>query len=154
MIVSWKWFLDYVALGCTVDEFARRMMLAGFNHEETVPAGLDFAVDLEITSNRPDCLGQIGLLREAAVLFGQELKLPAANPATSKTTVESLVKVKLDAPEMCPQYTARVIRGVKVAASPAWLIERLATLGIASVNNIVDITNYVLHGIRPAAPCL
>lgn len=144
MIVSWKWLQEYVAAGAAVEEFARRMMLAGFNHESTEPVGDDWAVDLEITSNRPDCLGQIGLAREAAVLFEKQLKLPAARPAAGKTDVASLTKVTLAAPQACPRYLARVICGVRVGPSPAWLVERLQTLGIAAINNLVDITNYVL----------
>jgi len=144
MIVSWQWLQDYVQTGATPDEFAARLMFAGLNHEETVAVGDDQAIDLEVTSNRPDCLGHLGIAREAAVLFGVSLKIPAAQPPVGKTNVAELTSVTLTADKLCPRYTARVIRGVKVGPSPAWLVKRLATLGIAAVNNIVDITNYVL----------
>ncbi len=144
MIVSFNWLKDYAALDVSADELARRLMLAGLNHEETKPVGDDLAIDLEVTSNRPDCLGHIGVAREAAVLFNKPLKLPAAAPVAGKTPVADLARVSIQAPELCPRYTARIIRGVKVKPSPGWLVRRLATLGIAAINNVVDITNYVL----------
>ena len=71
MIVSFNWLKDYVAIDVPADELARRLMLAGLNHEETTAVGDDLAIDLEVTSNRPDCLGHIGVAREAAVLLGR-----------------------------------------------------------------------------------
>src|SRR5947209_2826179 len=144
MIVSFNWLRDLVPINVTADELTRRLMLAGLNHEETKAVGDDLAIDLEVTSNRPDCLGHIGVAREAAVLFGRPLKLPAADPSSAKTAASELTRVTLESPKLCPRYTARGIRGVKIGPSPAWLVARLATLGIAAINNVVDITNYVL----------
>ncbi|MGC3969306.1 MAG: phenylalanine--tRNA ligase beta subunit-related protein [Pirellulales bacterium] len=144
MLISYEWLKSLVPLGVDVDEFALRMMMAGFNHESTTAVGDDYCVDLEITSNRPDCLGHIGLAREAAVLFGAPLKLPAAAPKSGSAKVSDLTKLRVDCPELCPRYVARVIRGVKVGPSPAWLARRLTTIGQPTVNNVVDITNYVL----------
>ena len=144
MIVSFNWLQDYVAIDVPADELTRRLMLAGLNHEATSAAGDDLAIDLEVTSNRPDCLGHVGVAREAAVLLGQPLTLPAAHPREAAAAVTESARVTLDCPALCPRYTARVIRGVKVQPSPAWLAARLATIGVAAVNNVVDITNYVL----------
>ena len=144
MLVSWNWLKDYVPLAIKPEEFERRLMLAGLNHEETKPVGKDLAIDLEVTSNRPDCLGHLGIAREAAVVFGLPLTLPNPQPLQGKTAASGLTKVTLQCPALCMRYTARVITGVKVQPSPAWMSERLATLGIAAINNIVDITNYVL----------
>jgi phenylalanyl-tRNA synthetase beta chain len=144
MIVSFNWLKDYVAIDVPAEELTRRLMLAGLNHEETSRVGDDLAIDLEVTSNRPDCLGHIGIAREAAVLLGRPLKLPEAKPREGKAIAAELTRVTLECPTLCPRYTARVIRGVKVGPSPPWLVARLATLGIAAINNIVDITNYVL----------
>ncbi len=119
-------------------------MMAGLNHEETEEVGDDLAIDLEVTSNRPDCLGHIGIAREVAVLWDCALTIPAARPAEGKTRVEDLVRVRIDCPDLCPRYTARVIRGVRVGPSPDWLAKRLETIGIAAINNVVDITNYVM----------
>ena len=125
------------------EEFERRLMLAGLNHEETKKVGNDLAIDLEVTSNRPDCLGHLGVAREAAVVFGLPLTVPNPQPLQGKTA-GGLTKVTLQCPALCYRYTVRVITGIKVQPSPPWMIERLATLGIAAINNVVDITNYVL----------
>jgi phenylalanyl-tRNA synthetase beta chain len=144
MLISWNWLKDYVQLDVPATDVERRLMLAGLNHEDTNVVGDDLAIDLEVTSNRPDCLGHIGIAREAAVLFGQPLTIPAANPPTATARVTDLTRVTLQAPALCPRYTARVIRGVKIKPSPKWMIDRLQTIGIAAVNNVVDATNYVL----------
>jgi phenylalanyl-tRNA synthetase beta chain len=144
MIVSWNWLKDYLALDMPVEEFELRLMMAGLNHESTHKLANDLAIDLEVTSNRPDCLGHLGIAREAAVLFDLELKLPSAAPREGNLPVADGLAVRIDCPELCSRYTARVIRGVKIGSSPRWLAERLQTIGIAQINNIVDITNYVL----------
>jgi len=144
MIVSWNWLKQYVQLDMPVAELVRRLMLAGFNHEGTEEVGGDLAIDLEITSNRPDCLGHIGVAREVAVLWNRPLAIPAVELLESGPDAASLCRVSIQCPQMCPRYTARIIRGVRVAESPWWLRTRLATLGIPSINNVVDITNYVL----------
>src|SRR5882757_4020811 len=114
MIVSWNWLKQYVPLSVPPEEFERRLMLAGLNHEETSAVGSDLAIDLEVTSNRPDCLGHLGVAREAAVVFGLPLTVPNPQPPQAKTKVDELTKVTLQCPAVCYRYTARVIRGVKV----------------------------------------
>ncbi len=144
MLVSWDWLKQYVTLDMTPAELAERLMMAGLNHEDTHPVGDDLAINLEVTSNRPDCLGHLGIAREIATLWNRPLEIPAADPRAAATPVANLAQVRVDNPEQCPRYTARVIRGVKVGRSPSWLVGRLATLGIGAINNVVDITNYVL----------
>jgi phenylalanyl-tRNA synthetase beta chain len=144
MIVSWNWLKQYVPLDMPLEELERRLMMAGLNHEETNEVGGDLAIDLEVTSNRPDCLGHIGVAREIAVLFGLGLKLPTGNWVEGKTQADQLVKVRIECPDLCLRYTARVIRGVKVGPSPSWMARRLTTVGITPINNVVDISNYVL----------
>ena len=144
MLVSWDWLKQYVTLDVSVDEMSERLTMSGLNLEEFHAVGNDFCIDLEVTSNRPDCLGHLGVAREAAVLLGQTLKVPAASPKCGSTPVSSVTSVAIECPDLCAQYQARIIRGAKVGPSPAWLVQRLATVGIASINNIVDITNYVL----------
>lgn len=145
MIVSWDWLRDYVSLdGLTPDVVASRLMMAGLNLESVEPKGADTAIDLEITSNRPDCLGHIGVAREISVLFGRPLKIhdPELPGVDSKQAPS--VSVEIAAKTLCPRYTARVIRGVKVGPSPSWLAKRLEAIGVATVNNVVDVTNYVM----------
>jgi phenylalanyl-tRNA synthetase beta chain len=144
MLVSWDWLKQYVTLDMTPAELAERLMMAGLNHEDTHPVGDDLAINLEVTSNRPDCLGHLGIAREIATLWNRALEIPAADLRAAATPVANLAQVRVDNPQQCPRYTARVIRGVKVGPSPSWLVRRLATLGIGAINNVVDITNYVL----------
>ncbi|MEX2112805.1 MAG: phenylalanine--tRNA ligase subunit beta, partial [Pirellulales bacterium] len=144
MIVSWDWLKQYVTLDMTPAELAERLMMAGLNHEETYAVGDDVAINLEVTSNRPDCLGHLGIAREAAVLFDRPLEVPAAKPKAGTTELGELAKLRVENPRECPRYTARVLRGVKVGPSPAWLVRRLTTLGVATINNVVDVTNYVM----------
>jgi phenylalanyl-tRNA synthetase beta chain len=144
MIVSWDWLNQYVKLDMQPDALADRLMMAGLNHEETHALGADLALNLEVTSNRPDCLGHLGIAREISVLFDRPLTIPAAAPSASAASAETLARISVENPSECPRYTARVVTGVKVGTSPAWLVRRLATLGVATINNVVDITNYVL----------
>ncbi|MDZ4688814.1 MAG: phenylalanine--tRNA ligase subunit beta, partial [Planctomycetaceae bacterium] len=144
MLVSWNWLQQYVALGMSVEDLTDRLTMSGLNLEEYHAVGDDTVIDLEVTSNRPDCLGHLGVAREVAVLFDRELKPLAAKPQASAVNVSTVTSVKVDCPELCPQYYGRVIRGVKLGPSPAWMQQRLAAVGIASINNVVDITNYVM----------
>lgn len=107
--------------------------------------GLDDVVfELEITPNRPDCLNLIGVAREIRAETGNPLKLPTVDLKESSINVRDLTSVTIDAPDLCPRYAARIIQDVKVAESPAWLQQRLESVGIGVINNIVDVTNFVL----------
>ena len=144
MLVSWDWLKQYVALDVPVAEVADRLTMSGLNLEEFHSVGTDTCIDLEVTSNRPDCLGQLGVAREAAVLYQKPLNVPAAAPRVGSEKTSAVTSVTIECPDLCSQYYARVIRGVKVGPSPAWMVDRLKTIGITPINNIVDITNYVL----------
>ena len=107
--------------------------------------GLDDVVfELEITPNRPDCLSLIGVAREIRAETGNPLKLPTVDLQESGINIRDLTSVTIGAPDLCPRYAARVIQGVKVTESPAWLQQRLESVGIGVINNIVDATNFVL----------
>jgi len=140
MIVSLDWLREYVDLPMTSAELADRLALAGLNHERFD----EEVIDLEVTSNRADCLGHIGVAREVSVLWELPLTRPDAKPQAAGKPVEALTSVTVEAPQLCPRYTARVIRGVKIGPSPEWLAARLRAVGIAVINNVVDVTNYVL----------
>ena len=108
--------------------------------------GLDgHVVEFEITPNRPDCLSVIGLAREASATFDAPLRLhtPEVKGGGDGCLVE-LLDVETPDPELCPRYTARMVRNVKIAPSPKWMRERLREMGVRPINNIVDITNYVM----------
>ena len=106
----------------------------------------DTTVEFEITSNRPDCLSVIGLARETAVSFGKELnvKAPAVKGVGDGDKIENYLTVGISAPDLCYRYAARVVKNVKIAPSPLWMRMRLRASGVRPINNIVDITNYVM----------
>jgi len=109
-------------------------------------AGSDVVYDLEVTPNRPDLNSVIGIAREIAALTGNPLRLPVISNQCSVASEEvgKFVAVKLQEPELCPRYTARVVTGVKVGPSPDWLRQTLEKVGIRSISNVVDVTNYVM----------
>lgn len=144
MIVSWNWLKEYVRLDMPAETLANRLMMAGLNLESIDDVEGDIAIDLEVTSNRPDCLCHIGVARETAALFERDWKQPPAAVAAHGPDVHTLTQIELQASDLCPRYTARLVRGVRVAPSPQWLQTRLKTLGIRPINNVVDATNYVL----------
>jgi phenylalanyl-tRNA synthetase beta chain len=144
MIVSVDWLSDYVQVPVPPETLGLRLAMAGLNHESTQVVGNDTAIELEVTSNRADCLGHVGVARELAAIFSRPLSVPDPRPLESANAVEDTVAIEIADSSVCPCYHARVIRGVRVGPSPKWLVDRLATLGIASVNNVVDVTNYVM----------
>ena len=120
MLVSWNWLKQYVALDMDREELENRLAMSGLNHEGTESVFDDLAIDLEVTSNRPDCLGHLGVAREIAVLYDLPLTIPNPTPVASGPNANSEFSVTINAPELCPRYTARIIRGVKIGESPQW----------------------------------
>ena len=121
--------------------------------EEDAKPGLDMArilgfddsiVEFEITPNRPDCLSVIGLAREASATFHRPLKLHEPEPHGCGGSIAELVDIDIEDGDLCPRYTARMVKNVKIAPSPRWMRERLRASGVRPINNIVDITNYVM----------
>lgn len=121
--------------------------------EENLPLGKDIkevfgldnpVVEFEITSNRPDCFSVIGLARETAVTFDRPFSLHTPIVKGSGDDIHKYMKVSVEEPALCKRYTAKMVKNVKIGPSPRWMVERLQSCGIRSINNIVDITNYVL----------
>jgi phenylalanyl-tRNA synthetase beta chain len=145
MKVGYSWLKEFVEVTVTPEEIASHLALAGTNIAgiENGPHGA--VIDAEITSNRPDCLGMLGIAREVGAIYRLPIKNTAPKPAESGSAKASdALSVKIEVPELCGRFTARVIRGVKIEPSPAWLKDRLEAAGTASINNVVDISNYVL----------
>lgn len=108
--------------------------------------GLDDVVfEYEITSNRVDCYSVIGIAREAAATFRKEFQPPIVKETGNREDANDYVKVTVEDPDLCPRYCARVVKNIKIAPSPKWMQRRLASNGIRPINNIVDITNYVME---------
>ncbi len=105
----------------------------------------DVVFEYEITSNRVDCYSVVGIAREAAATFGKEFHPPVVTPTGNDEDINGYLKVRVENPELCPRYCARMVKNIKLAPSPEWMQRRLAASGIRPINNIVDITNYVME---------
>jgi phenylalanyl-tRNA synthetase beta chain len=146
MKIVYNWLKDFVAVNVPPEELASRLALAGTNIASVENGAHGAVVDAEVTSNRPDCLSHLGIAREVGAIYKLPLTTIAPQPAEAAvaTRASEAVKVKIDSPELCGRFTARVIRGVKIQPSPAWLRDRLEACGVASISNVVDISNYVM----------
>jgi len=145
MKVVYNWLKDFVDVPATAEELASRLALSGTNIGGVEKNLLGGVIDAEVTSNRPDCLGVYGIAREVGAIYKTALKSVTPKPAESaKAKASDAVRVKIEAPELCGRFTARVIKGVKVQPSPAWMRERLEVAGVASISNVVDVSNYVM----------
>ncbi len=105
----------------------------------------DYQIEIGLTPNRPDCLSVVGVAREVAAMCGKQLTLPAAQFAEAAEQISDRTSVSIEAAEYCPRYAARMIQGVKIGPSPDWLVRRLEAVGMRSINNVVDVTNYVMQ---------
>lgn len=145
MKISYNWLQDYCSVDLPAHELAAKLSHSGLCVETYEPAGDDWMLDVEVTSNRPDCLSHIGIAREVAAFAGTRISQPEVRPETDETIdFNEHMAVEVESPTLCPHYTARLICDVKVGPSPEWMQRRLEICGIRPVNNIVDITNYVL----------
>lgn len=153
MKISLEWLREYVDLDASAEEIAKRLSDLGFPIEAIEKAGEDTVLDVEITSNRGDCLSHIGIARELAAAYGRPLKIPAVQFEEADKTAADFVSVRIDEPTLCGRYTARIITGVRIGPSPDWMVRRLEAAGMRSVNNVVDATNYAMleHGQPPHA---
>src|SRR5712692_5155881 len=144
MKISYHWLSELVTLTLNPKELAERLTMAGLAVEAVERVRDDHILDFDLTSNRPDALSHLGIAREAALVCGTSLIPPAVTLNETHEPVEAVAAVQILDPDLCPRYAARVVRGVKVAPSPKWLVDRLESIGQRSVNNIADITNYVM----------
>jgi phenylalanyl-tRNA synthetase beta chain len=147
MKVTYSWLKDFVDIKISARALADKLTMAGLEITSLEARDGDFIFEIEVTSNRPDCLSVIGIAREAAAITNSKLKTQNSEPKfkiqKSKQETDSL-KILVENTKDCPLYTAKIIRDVKVQASPDWLRKKLELVGCRSVNNIVDITNYCL----------
>ncbi|MCK4852015.1 MAG: phenylalanine--tRNA ligase subunit beta [Candidatus Omnitrophica bacterium] len=145
MKISFEWIKEYVAMDAGPEEFAHRLTMSGSEVEAIREAGPDKVMELEITPNRPDCLNILGLAREASAVFDTELKAPEIRlPEGVPEQTGPEAGCVIENPDLCPKYTARVITGVDVKPAGKNVRTRIEALGLRSVNNVVDVTNYCL----------
>ena len=144
MKISLNWLNDYIETGLPAEQIAEILSDLGLPCEGIEHLGDDAVIDIEVTSNRSDCLGHIGIARELAAATGKKLKMPVVKTSESDKNVAEFVAVEIAEPDLCGRYTARIIEAVKVGPSPDWLKSRLEAVGMRSVNNVVDATNFAM----------
>jgi phenylalanyl-tRNA synthetase beta chain len=144
MRFSRDWLAEYVELPESLEELSDALTAGGLTVEYTTPVGGDVVLDLEVTPNRPDCMNHLGLAREVSVLCGGALTAPRVDLDEIDAEVDDAASVEVVDPALCPRYAARVVEGVEVGPSPQWMQDRLEAIGVRPINNVVDVTNYVL----------
>jgi phenylalanyl-tRNA synthetase beta chain len=145
MNISYNWLRELTGVTLEVRELAEALTRLGLAVEVVHEAGEDFVLEIDLTSNRPDCLSHLGVAREVAAAVGGQVLLPAAGPSRIEGRAESDTAVEIRDADLCPRYAAQVVRGVTIKPSPDWLVKRLEVIGQRPINNVADITNYVLH---------
>ena len=147
MLFSYNWLKDYIRGRLPgPDKLAELLTMHSFEVGEVEKAGGDFVLDIEVLPNRAhDCFSHMGIAKEAAAITNSEFRFPISEPKEEKTLkVKDFVSVVVEDRIACPRYTAMVITDVKVGSSPKWIKDRLEACGLRSINNIVDIANYVM----------
>lgn len=144
MKVLYNWLKEFADVSAPPAELRSRLSMAGVSVDSIDESAAGPVLDAEITINRPDLLGHVGIDREVAALYRLDLKRPQPKINESAEPAMQAARVEIESPELCARYTARIVRGVKVQPSPDWLRQRLEALGQSSINNVVDATNYVM----------
>ncbi|MET0753787.1 MAG: phenylalanine--tRNA ligase subunit beta [Pyrinomonadaceae bacterium] len=144
MNISYNWLKDLVEINLSPQELAEKLTRVGLAVEGIHEFKDDFVFDIDLTSNRPDCLSHFGTAREVHAILDSKFKVQDSpvNPESSSLNSEL---VRIEDEDLCHRFTARIIRNVKIGASPEWLVKRLEAVGERSINNVADITNYVMH---------
>ncbi|MCS7313496.1 MAG: phenylalanine--tRNA ligase beta subunit-related protein, partial [Acidobacteria bacterium] len=145
MKVRIGWLKDYVVLHESPESIAHILLHLGLPTEDLTPWGTDSVLDLEVTVNRPDCLSHLGVARELSAWLERPLEPGWRSPVErADSPVEARVSAHIEASDGCLRYVARIIEDVRVGESPAWLKDRLESVGVRPINNVVDVTNYVM----------
>ena len=147
MNISYNWLKHLIDVQMPPDELAHRLTFVGLTVEGVHPVGDDFILDVDLTSNRPDCLSHLGIAREVRAMTGIDVKPPKKLPLDDVPVPHVLAYdiARIDDPDLCYRFTGRIIRDVKIGPSPKVMVKRLEAIGERPINNIADITNYVMH---------
>src|ERR1051326_5838745 len=145
MFISYNWLRELTGTKLLPEEIRERLTNVGLAIDAVEPRGNDFVLDVEVPSNRGDCLSHVGIAREVAVIEKSKVQSPESKVQNASGKTSDFTSVTIDDPDLCPRYAARIVRGAKIAPSPEWLTRRLEAIGQRPINNVADITNYVLH---------
>jgi phenylalanyl-tRNA synthetase beta chain len=144
MKIVYNWLKEFVPVSAAPADLRSRLSLAGVAIDSIDESAAGPVLDAEITANRPDCLGHYGIAREVAAIYRLSVNPLRPKIGESSEKIASATRVDIESPDLCGRYTARVLRGVQVQPSPDWLRQRLEAIGQNSINNVVDVTNYVM----------
>lgn len=144
MRISYDWLQDFIKLKTSPAELVKLLNRLGLMVEKVEEVEGDFVFEVETYANRPDTLGHLGIAREIAAALGEKLSLKAWPVREIPTPTSTVLSIEVLDPKLCPRYCGAVVKGVKVGPSPSWLQRRLAAVGLRPINNVVDVTNYVL----------
>jgi phenylalanyl-tRNA synthetase beta chain len=147
MLISYQWLRELTDTKLTPADLREKLTMVGLAIDAVEEQNGDFVLDVEVPSNRPDCLSHVGIAREVSVIEGGVVRHPERKTPTQSGRAEDETSVEILDPDLCPRYTARLVRGVKIGPSPDWLVKRLEEIGQRPINNVADITNYVLHEV-------
>ena len=144
MRVPLEWLKEYCAVEASAEEVATRLTMGGLEVEGIEVSALGPVLDVYVTPNRGDCLSMVGVAREVSALYDLPLQAPSPPFSSDGAAVRHETSVTVEDPSQCPRYAARLIRGIRIGASPAWMQARLEAAGQRPINNVVDVTNYVM----------
>jgi phenylalanyl-tRNA synthetase beta chain len=145
MIISYNWLKNLVDTKLSVQQLKEKLTNVGLAVEAIHEVGDDFVFDIDLTSNRPDCLSHLGVAREVAAIEKSKVKSQKSKVKSVEGKADDVTGVEILDADLCWRYAGRVVCGVKISASPEWLVKRLEAVGERSINNVADITNYVMH---------
>ncbi len=145
MLISYNWLRELTATTLPPQELRERLTNVGLAVDAVAERDGDYVLDVEVPSNRGDCLSHVGIARELAVIEMSRISDLKSEIRNSQGKTGDFASVEIRDPDLCPRYAARIVRSVRIAPSPEWLRKRLEVLGQRPINNVADITNYVLH---------
>jgi len=145
MFISYNWLRELTGTKLDPPEIRDRLTNVGLAVDAVEARADDFVLDVEVPSNRGDCLSHVGIARELSVIDRSKVQSRKSEVLNTKDKTTDFAAVEIRDPDLCPRYAARIVRGVKIAPSPEWLVKKLEAIGQRPINNVADMTNYVLH---------
>ena len=145
MFISYNWLRELTGTKLSPEDLRERLTNVGLAVDAVEARGDDFVLDVEVPSNRGDCLSHVGIARELAVIEKSQVEYPKSKVPKTAGKTSDFASVEIRDPDLCPRYAAWIVRGVKIGPSPDWLVTKLEAIGQRPINNVADITNFVLH---------
>ncbi|HSQ23434.1 MAG TPA: phenylalanine--tRNA ligase subunit beta [Pyrinomonadaceae bacterium] len=145
MFISYNWLRELTGTRLNPEEIRDRLTNVGLAVDAVEARGDDFVIDVEVPSNRGDCLSHLGIARELAVIEKSKVQSLTSKVENPEGKTGEFTSVEIRDPDLCPRYSARIVRSVRIGPSPGWLTKKLEAIGQRPINNVADITNYVLH---------